>query len=417
MRGGGKGPLIQTEKSGTLSTNNDQTLFIMKETFYEAHSQDARYKEVDISPSLTSSMDNQTDVPLVHVYDNHPSDSRVTESKDVCSTLTSKMGTGGGNVPFVLMDQGGGVMSIEHDKVGTLRAQEHGHQPIIMTGGFTGISEKVSPTIVAGMSHQSGTTQPIVFGKVSRPRGKDGLGERWDEIDVASTRNCMDIGDSRAQEVVTYRIDSDASNAMQSSNPNSGVHKVSISPTLDTTISSPAKGQGGVAICIPINTMNCQGRPSDNGRMGLGIGNDGDPSPTITKAHGHAVCIAENVIGRKVENGGNGIGAQEDISYTLNATGVHGVSNAGQVRRLTPVECERLQGFHDNWTRIPYRGKPAEDCPDSPRYKAIGNSWAVPCVRWIGRRIDAELREAQVRTGPEPNKSQGGLLIISKTKS
>lgn len=366
MRGGGKGPLIQTEKSGTLSTNNDQTLFIMKETFYEAHSQDARYKEVDISLSLTSSMDNQTDVPLVHVYDNHPSDSRVTESKDVCSTLTSKMGTGGGNVPFVLMDQDGSQMSIETDKVGTLRAQEHGHQPIIMTGGFTGISEKVSPTIVAGMSHQSGTTQPIVFGKVSRPRGKDGLGERWDEIDVASTRNCMDIGDARTQETM-----------------------------LDTTIPSPAKGQGGVAICIPINTMNCQGRPSDNGRMGLGIGNDGDPSPTITKAHGHAVCIAENVIGRKVENGGNGIGAQEDISYTLNATGVHGVSNAGQVRRLTPVECERLQGFHDNWTRIPYRGKPAEDCPDSPRYKAIGNSWAVPCVRWIGRRIDAELRGAQ----------------------
>lgn len=58
-----------------------------------------------------------------------------------------------------------------------------------------------------------------------------------------------------------------------------------------------------------------------------------------------------------------------------------------RVRKLTPVECERLQGFPDNWTRIPYRNKAEEQCPDSPRYKAIGNSWAVPCVRWIGQRI------------------------------
>lgn len=57
------------------------------------------------------------------------------------------------------------------------------------------------------------------------------------------------------------------------------------------------------------------------------------------------------------------------------------------VRRLTPIECERLQGFQDDWTRIPYRGKPAEECPDTPRYKAIGNSMAVPVMRWIGERI------------------------------
>lgn len=57
------------------------------------------------------------------------------------------------------------------------------------------------------------------------------------------------------------------------------------------------------------------------------------------------------------------------------------------VRRLTPRECERLQGFPDDWTRVPYRGKPAEECPDGPRYKAVGNSMAVPVMRWIGRRI------------------------------
>ncbi|MCQ9124325.1 DNA cytosine methyltransferase [Rodentibacter caecimuris] len=57
------------------------------------------------------------------------------------------------------------------------------------------------------------------------------------------------------------------------------------------------------------------------------------------------------------------------------------------VRKLTPIECERLQGFPDNWTKIPYRNKPAEDCPDSPRYKSIGNSMAVPVMRWIGEKM------------------------------
>ena len=61
------------------------------------------------------------------------------------------------------------------------------------------------------------------------------------------------------------------------------------------------------------------------------------------------------------------------------------------VRKLTPVECERLQGFPDNYTRIPYRGKPDSECPDGPRYKAIGNSWAVPVVMWIGKRINKAL--------------------------
>jgi DNA (cytosine-5)-methyltransferase 1 len=57
------------------------------------------------------------------------------------------------------------------------------------------------------------------------------------------------------------------------------------------------------------------------------------------------------------------------------------------VRRLTPVECERLQGFPDNWSRISWKGKPEEQCPDGPRYKACGNSMAVPVMRWIGERI------------------------------
>lgn len=64
------------------------------------------------------------------------------------------------------------------------------------------------------------------------------------------------------------------------------------------------------------------------------------------------------------------------------------IVNAGMaVRRLTPVECERLQGFPDDYTRISWKKKSAEECPDGGRYKALGNSMAVNCMRWIGRRI------------------------------
>jgi DNA (cytosine-5)-methyltransferase 1 len=71
----------------------------------------------------------------------------------------------------------------------------------------------------------------------------------------------------------------------------------------------------------------------------------------------------------------------------------HVVSSRLAVRRLTPVECERLQGFPDNWTAIPWRGKPASECPDGPRYKALGNSMACNVMRWIGRRIELVEKE------------------------
>jgi DNA (cytosine-5)-methyltransferase 1 len=75
----------------------------------------------------------------------------------------------------------------------------------------------------------------------------------------------------------------------------------------------------------------------------------------------------------------------QSTEVTQQVAAVH--SAVMQVRRLTPVECERLQGFPDGYTAIPWKRKPASECPDGPRYKALGNSWAVPVVRWIGRRI------------------------------
>ena len=73
-----------------------------------------------------------------------------------------------------------------------------------------------------------------------------------------------------------------------------------------------------------------------------------------------------------------------DICHT---GGVINPADRMAVRRLTPRECERLQGFPDDHTLIPWRGKPSDQCPDGPRYKALGNSMAVPCMAWIGKRI------------------------------
>lgn len=110
-----------------------------------------------------------------------------------------------------------------------------------------------------------------------------------------------------------------------------------------------------------------------------------DSSPCADRGM-NVVAIADVIHGDKSCNGKgwNGDGS----AYTLDTMATQGLMQASCVRRLTPVECERLMGFQDNWTRIPWRGKPAADCPDGPRYKACGNSMGINVMRWIGRRIE-----------------------------
>lgn len=121
---------------------------------------------------------------------------------------------------------------------------------------------------------------------------------------------------------------------------------------------------------------------------------DDDTTPTLTARMGTGgnnipcIALAGNTIGRQPHNGGNGNGFDDSgVSYTLTTTDIHGVFNGLTVRKLTPSECEKLQGFPPGYTQIPYRNKPASNCPDSPRYKAIGNSMATPVIKWIGERM------------------------------
>ncbi|HHX7163675.1 TPA: Dam family site-specific DNA-(adenine-N6)-methyltransferase [Enterobacter hormaechei] len=101
-----------------------------------------------------------------------------------------------------------------------------------------------------------------------------------------------------------------------------------------------------------------------------------------------AYGIPGNWIGREPKNGGNAVEPMHNIAPCQTRTDIHGVAFGFSVRRLTPIECERLQGFPDGHTLVEYRGRPVAN---GHRYKAIGNSMAVPVMRWIGERISAAL--------------------------
>lgn len=229
---------------------------------------------------------------------------------------TLKGSPGGNCMPSVLClnDQGGQIMACSENITGTLRAQERGHQPLVLN-----------------------PADPLLY--------------------------------------ENYGIDSRYT----------GPHKVA--PTL-----SARMGTGG------LNTSLVQQVPEE------------------------VICIAGNAIDRQPQNGGNGLGCQEDLAYTLTVTDRHAVYSRQRVddfrrndvvstqsarqykdatdlicqqteayayliRRLTPLECERLQGFPDGWTDIP-------GASDSARYKALGNSVAIPCVEFIMSQIAAAMRTA-----------------------
>ena len=272
------------------------------------------------------------------IYENHAQDARYDE-KDTCPTITSRYGTGGGNVPLVLTQ----------NQIGEIRC-----------------SETTAPTLT-GQANASARNHPLVL-----------------------------------QEA--YRISSDSSNCMKSGNPHSGINHADISPTLDTTDPSPSKAQGGLVILSKQGGALPHVFKLRSGKDGGGKGYLGSDDLTFTLATNNdqylmttePYMLAGNMIGRSETSGPQGKGYRQGQAFTLNATDVQGVAQA-RVRKLTPRECERLQGFPDDYTKIPYRGKSAEDCPDSPRYKAIGNSWAVPCVHWIGERIQKELEKNEVK--------------------
>jgi DNA (cytosine-5)-methyltransferase 1 len=201
------------------------------------------------------------------VYENHPTDSRVREMGTVCTTVTARWGTGGGNVPFALAEN-------------TI-----GRQPL-NGGNGNGFTEG-GPMYTLNATGVHG----VAYGFEPGIAKREGSPNRFVENQAPTLRAHM--GDN--QTATAYAVD---------------VYNQAV---------------------------------------------DGDVAATLTSA-----CGGTNTSGPKL------------------------MQNMA-VRRLTPVECERLQGFPDNHTNIPWRKK--DESPDGPRYKAMGNSMAVPVMHWIGQRI------------------------------
>jgi DNA (cytosine-5)-methyltransferase 1 len=185
---------------------------------------------------------------------------------------------------------------------------------------------------------------------------------------------------------------------------------------------SHANGGGQIAVAIPLQEVGKRtGVSTNDTSVGSGIGNEGDAMFTLQASARHGVAydtrsglaphgsmqgdtvcptlrakeheppmVLHDVAAFKPGNGSKarGIGYEEETAPTLEAGGGGNSQSAVlqrmAVRRLTPRECERLQGFPDDYTLVPFRGKPATD---SARYKALGNSMAVPVMRWLGERI------------------------------
>nr|WP_312102932.1 DNA (cytosine-5-)-methyltransferase [Pygmaiobacter massiliensis] len=338
--------------------------------------------------------------------------------QDECSPTIK---TGAAPTALCLNDQGGNVMSCSENVTGTLRAQEHGHQPLVMATqqGGAKIGEGICPTITASAG-MSGNNQPVLF-------ENHGIDARYTGPHmVAPTMSArMGTGGNNVPLVgspVAFSLDSKESNSMKSANPHSGCRETDNARTIDTGSPDPSKNQGGIAIlqetiCIAGNTID---RQPQNGGNGLGC--QTDVAYTLTATDHHAVYEPyQKVVGALCRGDEKGCGGQyvNQDKCIVDGFGIYGQSQFGNyaegcttlraqggdngggsenlvaevggtsrklIRRLTPLECERLQGFPDGWTLIP-------GASDSARYKALGNSVAIPCVSFLMRGIAYFLRK------------------------
>ena len=185
--------------------------------------------------------------------------------------------------------------------------------------------------------------------------------------------------------------------------------------------------------CFHISFCDANGTRKDRKNGGLYV-TKAETSQTVTTKGSHTDTVVIALDGDKMakaeRKGGSGLGVNENgAMYTQTAKDVHAVAydesipldlwNASSpesvtrqatVRRLLPVECERLMGFPDNWTRIRWKGKTEDECPDAPRYKACGNSMCVNVMAWIGERIDRVEKEISAEASHDASvKNNGGV--------
>ena len=229
-----------------------------------------------------------------------------------------------------------------------------------------------------------GNNVPLVqaFRKGRRAQSTEDY-ETWVDDGKANTINTFDLGDIRTTHAVAYSFDSLSSNSMKSSNPVSGCNEVQLSKTLDTSFLNPTANQGGIAVAYSLredakaNTFSATELEVSNAISAL------RPSP---QSHHAQVFVAQPIAIAFTTEQTPKFNNEQALTLTQSEHKHNQcVLNNMAVRRLTCMECERLQGFPDGYTDIKPKNKVT---PDGPRYKALGNSMAVPVMRWIGERIN-----------------------------
>ena len=267
------------------------------------------------------------------VYELHGQDSRVTELKDVCNTVSAAYGAGGGNIPVTVQPV---AFNFAPGK-GELKDDIH-----ITTAN-------VSKTIDASGSnpamHQGGT------GVVQSVSACDVA----DTLTVGANQTTGFIGDVVTHPIVLMDQGGSVMNVLEDGTVG--------------TLRRETHGHEPVVMAFPWQSaLDPIGKPSDI-------------SGTLIK--NQTMAVGYEVVAPTLTAANNPSRSPQSSEVTNQVNAVYQSSMA--VRRLTPVECERLQGFPDNHTNIPWRKKP--ESPDGPRYKALGNSMAVPVMNWIGKRI------------------------------
>jgi len=349
---------------------------------------------------------------IAYGIENHPADSRVNiDESGKCQTLTSRMGTGGGNVPMVME---------------SFCKSERANEIIVMAtqqGGAEINTEGICPTITAAAG-MSGNNQPVCcidgdkIGKAERAGGS-GFGIR--PGDSMYTLTAKDV------HAVAYGISSYDSNAMKSANPQSGIYEASTSRTLDLNGGNPACNQGGVAI-----VEEC---PTYCTTTGSYMHVTEDVTPTLLSRD----YKDPNVVAYGLDRASFNQGANAQYSFsilpdqqpTLTAKGPGAVCSRYIVRRLTPTECARLQGFPDTWGHPPHKetlsdeeysfwlnvrnthatinGRAAKEYTraqiltwynklhtDSSEYKMWGNGIALPNALYVMQGIAEQLQKTRI---------------------
>lgn len=266
-------------------------------------------------------------------YENHAQDSRI-KPVEVSQSIVARMGTGGGNLPLVK----------EPDVIGFIKNDAGGVQQ--------GFWKNVFPTLRAAI------TPAITWNECFHLSFCDANGTRKDRkngglyVTKAETSQTVTAKGPHTETVIIALDGDKMAKAERKGGSGLGVSEDGVMYT------QTVKDVHAVAYdeCVPLDLRNATRDPEKHdarNRQGVGVGEDGAPMNTVT------------------------------------AASVPGVGWQATVRKLLPIECERLMGFPDNWTRISWKGKPDEECPDAPRYKACGNSMCVNVMAWIGERIEA----------------------------